>query len=242
MKRIRVAAHVHSEWSYDGRWTLQQISEAFGRRGYDAVLLAEHDRGFDATRWAEYRAACDSVTAGARLVPGIEYSDPTNSVHVPVWGDIPFLGEGLGTAELLPAAKAAGGVAVLAHPGRRDVGRTLDRALLHHFTGIEIWNRKYDGWAPNRRALAYARESGLAPFVSLDFHSARQFFPLAMELSVGGPVTRATVQQALHAGEFQALAFSRSALRMASGVAGVGLVAAEVARSAAARAFRALRS
>ena len=137
MRRIRVASHVHSEWSYDGRWSLERLSQAFGRRGYDAVLLAEHDRGFDADRWADYRAACAAVAGGARLVPGIEYSDADNSVHVPVWGDISFLGESLETAELLVSAERAGGVAVLAHPGRRDVGRRFDPALLHHLAGID---------------------------------------------------------------------------------------------------------
>jgi hypothetical protein len=208
MRRIRVASHVHSEWSYDGRWTLEQISEAFARRGYDAVLLAEHDRGFDAARWAEYRAACAAVNAGARLVPGIEYSDPTNSVHVPVWGDIPFLGESLDTAELLPAARAAGGVAVLAHPGRREVGRTLDPALLHHFTGIEIWNRKYDGYAPNRMAGELVRtRPGVIPMVSLDFHTARQFHPLAMLVEVAGEPSEAEICAALAARRAQPAAF-----------------------------------
>ena len=50
MTRIRAAVHVHSEWSYDGSWPLTRIATAFSRRGYRAVLMAEHDRGFDAHR------------------------------------------------------------------------------------------------------------------------------------------------------------------------------------------------
>jgi predicted metal-dependent phosphoesterase TrpH len=92
--QIRVAAHVHSDWSYDGSWNLADLARAFHRRGYSAVLMAEHDRGFDSGRWAAYRAACAEASArgGAILVPGIEYSDSANDVHIPVWGDIPFLG------------------------------------------------------------------------------------------------------------------------------------------------------
>lgn len=33
MTRIRVAAHVHSDWSYDGQWSLPKIAAAFGRFG-----------------------------------------------------------------------------------------------------------------------------------------------------------------------------------------------------------------
>ena len=211
MTRLRVASHVHSEWSYDGRWKLEQISDAFGSRGYDAVLLAEHDRGFDAGRWAGLRAACVAInagTTGARLVPGIEYSDPTNTVHIPVWGDIPFLGEGVETADLLPAVRAAGGVAILAHPGRRDVGRTLDPPLFQYFTGVEIWNRKYDGYAPNRMAGQLVRaRTGLIPMVSLDFHTARQFHPLAMLVALAGESSEANICAALAAGRAQPAAF-----------------------------------
>jgi predicted metal-dependent phosphoesterase TrpH len=42
----QATCHVHSEWSYDGSWTLPRIAEAFGRRGSDVVLMSEHDKGF----------------------------------------------------------------------------------------------------------------------------------------------------------------------------------------------------
>lgn len=244
MIRLRVASHVHSDWSYDGRWTLEQISEAFGRRGYEAVLLAEHDRGFDASRWAGHRAACRSVNAGthgAQLVPGIEYSDPTNTVHIPVWGDIPFLGEGLQTAELLSAAQAAGGIAVLAHPGRREAGRRLDPALLRHFAGIEIWNRKYDGYAPNRAAANLLRSAPAAiPMVSLDFHTARQFHPLAMLVEVPGEATEQAICSALAARRARPLAFSLQATSLTRAPAWHAMRGVELARKSMAQCVKPL--
>lgn len=231
MRQIRVASHVHSEWSYDGRWTLEQISQGFGRRGYDAVLLAEHDRGFDAARWAEYRAACAAIAGGARLVPGIEYSDPTNSVHIPVWGDLPFLGEGLDTAELLPAAHAAGGVAILAHPGRRDAGSRLDPQLLRFLTGIEIWNRKYDGYAPNRMAGDLVRATpGVLAMVSLDFHTARQFHPLAMQIEVKTDATESQICEALTQRRAQPAAFGLPATPLTRTPAWQAMRGVELAR------------
>ena len=77
----------------DGRWTLGQLAEAFADRHYQVVLTAEHDRTFDAVRWEQYRAACaNASTDRVRIVPGIEYSDGENLVHVPVWGAEDFLG------------------------------------------------------------------------------------------------------------------------------------------------------
>jgi len=179
---LRVVAHVHSTWSYDGEWKLADLSRAFARRGYDAVLMCEHDRTFDEPRWREFREACaEASDCGATLVPGIEYSDAENLVHVPVWGAEAFLGRDRPTGELLAAARAAGAVAVIAHPSRRDAWRTLKAEWLELAHGVEVWNRKCDGWAPSPEGLALAaRREDLWPFAGLDFHSARQFFPLAM--------------------------------------------------------------
>ena len=60
--RIRVACHVHSDWSYDGKWSLPEIAEAFSKRGYRAVMLTEHDQGFDETRRQEHRKACQAAS------------------------------------------------------------------------------------------------------------------------------------------------------------------------------------
>jgi predicted metal-dependent phosphoesterase TrpH len=229
---VRVAPHVHSDWSYDGHWTLEDLARAFARRGYDAVLMAEHDRTFDAGRWAAYRAACAAAGAhGARLVPGIEYSDADNRVHVPVWGVDEFLGAGRPTAELLAAVRERGGVAVLAHPARRQAWRALSDATLALADGIEVWNRKYDGWAPSAEALELARRTGLRPYVGLDFHTARQFFPLAL----AAPGESGSVVDALRDGRLEPTALRLPAARVSRGR---GLAAAQSAE----RARRLLRS
>lgn len=243
MTPIRVAAHVHSSWSYDGSWTLSGLAAGFQRRGYDAVLMAEHDRGFDDSRWRTYREACaQASTADLVLVPGIEYSDPANTVHVPVWGDLPFLGEGLPSAELLREVERLGGVAVLAHPARRRAHGLLSPDLLDALSGIEIWNRKYDGYAPSPEGTELlARRPTLIPFVGLDFHTARQFHPLAMVLEVDGPVTAATVWAALSGGRARPTAFGVDALRLAHGPAAPAARSLEYGRRRAARSVRAVR-
>jgi hypothetical protein len=217
MTRALAAPHVHSTWSYDGRWELPDLAAAFGKRGYAVVLMAEHDRGWDEERWTAYRAACaEASAAGALVVPGIEYASPDDAVHVPVWGNLPFLGAGVETGALLERAAALGGTSVLAHPQRREAWRRFDGAWLDHLAGIELWNRKYDGWAPSRTAVDLMRD-GLAAFVGLDFHSARQFFPLALELQLDGAPTVDGVYSALRERRFGATAFRRPVRRVASG-------------------------
>jgi len=185
---VKAAFHVHSEWSYDARLSLGEVAALFRRHGYDAVFMCEHDRGFSAERLQEYVAACERASLqGPLLVPGIEYADADDLVHIPVWGDVPFLGEGVPTARLLQVVAEHDGAGVLAHPRRRDAWESVDPAWLALCTGIEIWTRKWDGWAPNERACKWAADAGLVGVAALDLHGPHQIFPLAMELEIAGP-------------------------------------------------------
>jgi predicted metal-dependent phosphoesterase TrpH len=178
-KKLRVVLHAHSVWSYDGRWELNDIARLFGRIGVDAVMMTEHDTGFAPERFAEYCAACaNASTASCRLVPGIEYSDPTNSVHILTWGLPRFLGAGRAVEATLEDVRAAGGVAVFAHPARRDAWRLLSEDLVPLLHGIEIWNRKNDGLAPGHEAVRLQAETGLPPTVGVDFHRWRNLYPI----------------------------------------------------------------
>ena len=240
MKEIRVAPHVHSEWSYDAEWPLPELVAAFRERKYDAVLTAEHDRGFDDSRWDAYREACAAASTDELVVvPGMEYEDAESLVHVPVWGEgIPFLGAARPTAELLRDAKAGGAFTVFAHPARRNASAAFDSGWTPLLDAIEVWNRHYDGIAPYPGGRALAAEQSLRPFVALDFHTRRQFFPLAMVLEVEEPVTTATVVEALRAGRFRTEAFGADALRLSGGVAGGTLLAAERVRKLVRRPVR----
>lgn len=243
MNEVRAAAHVHSDWSYDGSWTLARIAATFARLRYDVVLLAEHDRGFDVDRWARLAAACrDASTPNLLLVPGLEYSDPTNSVHVPVWGDIPFLGAGLETDELLARVQDTGAFATLAHIGRRNVWQRIEASWLARLGGVELWNRKYDGYAPCPASHEIlTSHPDLVPFVSLDFHTARQLHPLAMILELDGQATPSRVFDALTRRRARPTAFGLPALPLAAGVSASVLRGAERARSRAAPRLAPLR-
>jgi hypothetical protein len=191
---LMAACHIHSSWSYDGKWSLNELAGEFGRRGYRILMMSEHDQGFTESRFTEYREHCAHASSDQMLVlPGIEYSDASNTFHILVWGSLSFLGERLPTSMVLEAAKSANGVAVLAHPSRQDAWRSFDAAWASRLTGIELWNRKSDGWAPSGKALALLKLTGGIPFAGMDFHDRRQLFPLAMALDIQTAVTEESV-------------------------------------------------
>jgi hypothetical protein len=108
---------------------------------------------------------------------------------------------------MLGAVKAANGLAVLAHPARRDAWKSFDPSWADQLLGIEIWNRKYDGWAPSETAPALLKSTGAVPFVGLDFHTRRQSFPLAMALDIHGDVSEEAVVDSLRSRRCSARAF-----------------------------------
>ncbi len=229
MRTMRVAAHVHSEWSYDAEWQLDELARAFRERRYDAVLMAEHDRGFDDARWEAYRAACaEASTEELLLVPGMEYEDAASLVHVPVWGvDLPFLGAARPTEELCatPRRTTRSRSSRTRHGGTRS-GASAPSGR-RYLDAVEIWNRHYDGIAPYPEGRRFAEEQGLRAFAALDFHTRRQFFPLAVIMEVAEPVSPTAVIDALRAGRFRAEAFGVSVLRFTGGLAGTALRSSE---------------
>jgi hypothetical protein len=152
-------------------------------------MMTEHDRGFNDNRYTEFRDACARATSrSVYVLPGIEYSDPENRVHVLVWGAIPFQGEGLRTELLLEAVDRHGGLAVLAHPARRNAWECVRPEWMARLHGVEVWNRKYDGWAPSVQGTSLVTSGAPMPFVGLDFHTERQMFPLGMNLTIDGAI------------------------------------------------------
>lgn len=240
MTSLRVAAHVHSSWSYDAEWSLPDLATAFRRRRYNAVLMSEHDRSFDQRRWLEYRKACEAAsTDGITLIPGVEYQDSEGVVHIPIWGDeVPFLGSGRPTLELLRAAQTEGAVAVFAHPWRRNAISRYKSDWAPLLSAVEVWNRKYDGIAPNRDARSFATREGLRPFASLDFHSHRQFFPLAMSVALDEYRTSTSLIEAIRDGSCEADFLGRSAMCFTRGFEGATLRYLEAARQVARRIIR----
>jgi hypothetical protein len=204
--------------------------------------MTEHDRGFSQDRLLDYRKACAQASSKRLLiVPGMEYSDADNTVHILVWGAVPFLGEGLPTAELLNKVGVAGGAAVFAHPSRKEAWKKFDSKWATNLLGIEIWNRKTDGFAPSKNAIPLMHGTSLLPLVGLDFHSRRQFFPLAIELNIESPITEELVLDELKARRCRSTVFGKSLDDFPpSGWRRAGLEAAEYGRRTAARTLRKL--
>lgn len=184
MRELRLAPHIHSSFSDDSDWELPRLIRVLRRAGFDGALVCDHDRTMDAGTWARIQHECDQLgdDTGFLLVPGIEYQDPDHIVHLPVFGRAPFYGRSPIIDDVVRRAREDGAAAIFAHPQRREAWRRFDPAWAPYLTGIEAWNRKYDGVRPNTWALAQAEQLGLPATVALDWHGTRQLYPLALRV------------------------------------------------------------
>lgn len=225
MNSVRAAFHVHSLWSDDGARSLSSIVRSFGRLRCSVVFMSEHDRGFNATRWRDYQEACaEASNDRVLLVPGIEYEDSDGVVHLPTWGEgLPFFGSARAPLDLLRDASDAGAFTVLAHPWRRDAIARYLPEWAPLLGGIEIWNRKYDGIAPHPSAREVAERESLTPFASLDFHTGRQLFPLAMRVDAPAAPTLEALLTALREGRTRPEVLGIPVLSLTDGAAGLAL-------------------
>lgn len=211
-RAINVALHCHSEWSYDAEWALKDIAKFFGDRGYDAVMMSEHDTGFAPDNWRRFADDCAAASEhGCKLFPGIEYSSPDNDIHILTWGVDRFLAEHRPVKETLERVAEADGVAVFAHPARRDAWRLYDNDWTPLLSGIEVWNRKTDGVAPGAAAERLIRETGLPATLGIDFHVKRHYWPLGHRIDVGAD-WQSDIVEAIRQGGLDLRVFGRKAL------------------------------
>jgi hypothetical protein len=173
--------HIHSDFSYDGTNSLEEISQWAGDHGLVFVLLTEHDLGFDQEKFRKYRAECTKNSGKVLLVPGIEYEVIHDGavIHVGAIGVSRLLDESLakqGLESLVGAIHQYGGLAVLHHPN--NIRKVLTKKLVDLFDFIEVWNTKFDcGFGPNFQFLRWLQHVECqGPYlVSADIHDIGRF-------------------------------------------------------------------
>jgi hypothetical protein len=203
MGSLRVLAHAHSTWSYDGRLTLGDWRRLAAERGCGAVLFAEHEEsGWNAERYVSYVEACAAASdAGVRLIPGVEFSQ--GGQHVLCYGLRNWPDRPCSIDVLAHAAREQGCVLCLAHPGRYRW--TYPASVLDAVDAIEVWNSSWvcDGsLGPHPRTIALAGQRQL--FVGQDVHKRHHLGSLYFQVPGDDPI------EALRTGAFEVVHAGRA--------------------------------
>ncbi|MBD5133649.1 MAG: CehA/McbA family metallohydrolase [Clostridiales bacterium] len=185
---LKLDLHVHSERSFDGVMTLDEIVSLARAKGLDGAAVCDHGIALaDAPEYPDFL-----------LIPGVELA--TQFGHVLGL----FVTGPVETADFYEAAErihAQGGLTVLAHPFEHNRDDTRLLPAVPCLDGVEVWNSRADRNIREANALAarFAAAHGLLSFGGSDAHVPREIGNAAVTVQAEARTLEA-VKAALLAG------------------------------------------
>ena len=171
-KRIKVAIHLHTHYSYDSNMAPATLVQVARRAGFDCVAITDHNL-IDGALEAQ-------ALGGIRVIVGEEISSRDGHIlGLFLKRPVP---PRLSGEETCAAIHEQGGVALAAHPFaslcRNSLRRSFER-LAPRFDAIEVYNAQnplpWEDW----RAARFARDNGMTGYVGMDAHL--RWLPLAYQ-------------------------------------------------------------
>jgi predicted metal-dependent phosphoesterase TrpH len=173
MQYLKGIIHVHSNYSYDGRNSVQEIVQFAKNQGYSFLGMSEHSDTLNEEKMAQYVQECHLVSdPDCLVIPGIEFSCEGN-LHLVGLG-VHHYTDHKDPIKIAQFIHKEGGIAIIAHPIRYNY--RIPPQLVHLVDGIEVWNSAYDGrFIPNDRSLELLKEmrrenKSLRAFGAVDLH------------------------------------------------------------------------
>ena len=153
----KIDLHIHSESSFDGRMTVEEITERARAKGINAIAICDHDRYFDSSSEdIEIIRGCEFSTEYGHLL-GLFMTEPIEEKDF---------------YKIVDAIHSQGGIAVLAHPYQRKNMEKKVEAAAEVVDGIEVFNsraaNKYKD--ANIKAKQLCDRHGLLYFAGSDSH------------------------------------------------------------------------
>lgn len=157
---MKADLHVHSNFSNDGKSTVDEIIDRAIEIGFGCVAITDHN-SFEA-----YGMAKDN--GKIIVVPGIEVSSKEG--HILAYGISKDIPRGMTIKETIDAIHEAGGYAFAAHPYRWWSGLGEKNVLENEFDGIEARNARSTS-SGNRRSVSLASKMGKPISAGSDAHT-----------------------------------------------------------------------
>ena len=184
-KKLKGALHIHSSISYDGIMSVEELSFFFKRKKFDFALITEHSENVSKVIMNKLIDECKKLSSSEFLIiPGLEFSC-RDDLHILGLG-VSKTSESDDPLEVTHHIHKQGGVAVLAHPTKKEY--SLDGAWIEELDGVEIWNSAYDGkFLPQAESIKTFKKLAeqnphLKPFAGMDLHREKDYYNVALRV------------------------------------------------------------
>ncbi len=183
--------HIHSDYSHDGRDSLEMLRRWASVRGIGFVGLTDHAEDFEQATFARYQAECAALSDGSvQMLPGLEWRFAGyRGLHLLALGLSRWI-EPRTPEEFLALTADNAQFTIVAHPILCDY--QVPTAVLAGTNAIEVWNAGYNTrYLPDPRAIrlyqAAARgRPGLVATAGLDQHDCRNDREIRVRLTSPG--------------------------------------------------------
>ena len=201
--------HVHSNYSSDGRLSLEELREECIKRGLRFMVVTDHAEDFSAGKIKQFIDHCQRISdSDFVIVPGLEFNiDKDHEVHLLVVGldGLPCENGPEAILEKIREGKNSA-LAVVAHLSRSN--HYIPPDYKRRINGIEVWNAAYDSrYLPDHKAIRLYADlrkvnNQLIGFGGLDLHDRSGFRELRISLTNSCHNTRELLED-LKAGKFE---------------------------------------
>jgi len=172
------AIHMHSDYSHDGRDSLERLREVALERGIGFVGMTDHAEDFDRARYEAYQGRCRELSdARVRIIAGLEFRfGGFPGLHLLAL-DLREWIEPVTPAEFVSLTRGRAGFTIVAHPILPDY--IIPPEVLQGIDALEVWNAAYNTrFFPDFKAInllhrARRARPALLGTAGLDQHDAR---------------------------------------------------------------------
>jgi hypothetical protein len=134
--------HIHSDYSHDGKNSINDIAMVLEKKGFSFFVLSDHFNDFDEKKFNEYKLEIDEINRKGTIIiiPGIEVE--LNDFHIVL---IPV--ENYSKIKQFIENGSINGfpLRIVVHPSKnsfKDFKKLTDKYSLN---GFELWNQRKDG-------------------------------------------------------------------------------------------------
>lgn len=156
---LQLDLHVHTVHSYDGRCTVEQVTEAARAAGLNGIAVTDHDS------ISGHPDAKKNSNKDFLVIPGMEISSADG--HIVALGISELVPKGLPAAETVELIRKQGGVAIAAHPFAPL--RRPNLVYKAKFDAIEGFNARAL-FLSNPLAQKFAKKNNLTMVAGSDAH------------------------------------------------------------------------
>ncbi|NMX21751.1 hypothetical protein C5S30_04830 [ANME-1 cluster archaeon GoMg4] len=197
-RTLTIDLHVHTNYSHDGRASIEEIIESAIAEKLDGIAICDHDTmdGSSAARRYVADNELDLI-----IIPGIEVS--TSEGHLIVLGVEEGIEKGLSLEETIRIARQRekenrGTVVIIAphpfHPFRHSIGKFCTHPDID---AIEIYNSRYFTGVANALARRTAATNNIIAVAGSDAHSAECVGLATVEVEVEVDVAQKPEHEAI---------------------------------------------